>query len=90
MRHLLRTTGLVLLLGAGLAACGGGGDDGEITVSPPPPPTAPPPTQPTRLEDMFGANFGIAFRAVANSDPRDPQPGDLNPVSFTTDPIPVP
>lgn len=89
MRHLLRTSAIALGLVAGLAACDGGGGGGEVIVTPAPPPPAPPPTAP-RLEDMFGANFGTAFRAIANSDPRDPLPGDLNAVSFTTDPIPVP
>jgi hypothetical protein len=85
----MRTTALALLIGAGVAACDGGDDGGgEVIVAPPPP--APPPTAPTRLEDQFGANFGTAFRAAANTDPRDPQPGDLVGVSFTTDPIPVP
>ena len=87
MRHLLRSAAVGALLVGGLAACDGGGGGGEIIVTPPP---VTPPTPPSRLEDQFGANFGTTFRAANNTDPRDPQSGDLNAVSFTTDPIPVP
>jgi hypothetical protein len=91
MRHLLRTTALVGLLAMGVIACDGDGDDGnDVVVTPISPAPPPPPSGGVRLEDQFGANFGAAFRAAANSDPRDPQPGDLIAVSFTTDPIPVP
>lgn len=81
---LLRTTALGLLA-AGLTACGGGGGGNEVTVvTPPGPPQAAP------LEDQLGLGFGATYRTAANTDPRDPSPGDLAPVSFTTDPLPVP
>jgi len=81
-RALLGTAALAAV--AGLGACGGGGDDDVAVVTPPPTPPA------ARFEDQFGANFGISFRAVANSDPRDPAPGDIIPISFTTDPVNIP
>ena len=81
-RVLLGTAALAAV--AGLGACGGGGDDDVAVVTPPPTPPA------ARFEDQFGANFGIAFRASANSDPRDPAPGDIIPISFTTDPVNIP
>ena len=86
MQKLLHGASIVAILAAGLAGCGGG-DSGDTAVVVPPP--APPPAA-MRLEDQFGANFGTAFRVAANSDPSNPQPTDLNPVSFVTDPIPVP
>jgi hypothetical protein len=42
------------------------------------------------LEDQFGLGFGRLFRASANSDPAEPQPSDLQPLSLVTDPLPVP
>jgi hypothetical protein len=82
-RLLLRSAGAAVVAAA-LAACdGGGGDGGTVTPTPTPDP-------PARLEDQFGANFGAAFRAAANMDPRDPAPGDLIPISFTTDPVNIP
>jgi hypothetical protein len=83
MKRFLLHSAAAAALTASLAACGGGGgSDGGTTVTPPPaPPT------PVRLEDQFGAQFGAMFRAAANTDPRDPAPGDLIPISFTTDPV---
>lgn len=72
----LRTVSVLLLLAAGLAACGGGGG---VHVTPPPPFS--------RLEDMFGAAFGAAFRVVATSEPVAVAAGDIIPLSLTTEPI---
>jgi ABC-type glycerol-3-phosphate transport system substrate-binding protein len=84
-RILIKAAALVALAG-GLAACGGGGGGGgdAVVVTPPPPPAA------TAFEDQFGLGFGATYRLAANTDPRDPSPGDLIAVSFTTDPVPVP
>jgi hypothetical protein len=72
---LLASTGLAALA---LAACGGGGKDTAV-VTPPPP-------APVRLEDQFGAGFGLAFRNDRNAEPGDPQPADLEPPSLTAEP----
>lgn len=85
MKRFLLRSAAVAALAAGLSACGGGGNDDSVTVTPPPPP---PPAAP--LEDQFGAQFGAIFRTPANSDPTDPAPGDLIPISFTTDPVNIP
>lgn len=84
MRILSAVTALAIL-GAGLAACDGGGGGKSTKVTPPPEPPAAAP-----LEDQFGLAFGTAFRAASNTDPKDPGEGDLIPVSFTTDPVPIP
>ena len=85
MKSFLLHSAAAAALLASLAACGGGGgSDGDTTVTPPAPPT------PVRLEDQFGAQFGATFRTAPNSDPRDPAPGDLIPISFTTDPVNLP
>lgn len=63
-----------------LAACGGGADN---TTPPPPPPTT------VVQEDAFGAVFGTAFRADANTTPIEPKDGDIIPLSLTTEPVDV-
>jgi hypothetical protein len=66
-----------------LGACDGYDDGGGYTPPPPPPPAM-------RLEDQFGAAFGVAFRAAPSSDPADPRNGDTIPLSLTTDPVEIP
>lgn len=87
MKSFLLRSAAAAALTASLAACdsGGGGGGGGGT-----PPTPPAPPAPARIEDGFGPQFGAAFRADANSNPRDPAAGDLVPVSFTTDPVNIP
>lgn len=84
MRSLLLRVTAMVAVAAGLAACGGGGGKSTKKVTTPPPAAAPP------LEDQFGVNFGTAFRVAANTDPRDPAPGDLIPICFTCDPVNIP
>jgi len=50
----------------------------------PPPPVASP------VEDGFGLGFGAIFRTGENTDPTDPPENALIPVTFTTDPVPIP
>jgi hypothetical protein len=71
-----------VLITALLAGC----DSSNKIEAPPPPPAtvAPPPP-----EDAFGTNFGEAFRADPNSEPRTPADGDIIPLSFTEDARPV-
>lgn len=59
-----------------LAGCGGGG--GKVSINQPP--------APMRLEDQFGAGFGLAFRADRNTEPTESQPVDVEPLSLTTEP----
>lgn len=78
---IIKRTLIVLAAGAALAACGGGNDS---TAAPPPPVVIVPPAPPP-LEDSFGAGFGTRFRAGSNLDATDPVPGDLGPLSLTTE-----
>lgn len=69
--------GIKLAAGAALlalAACGNGDGGGGDDGS-------------DAIQDQFGPTFSAAFNANANAEPIDPQPGDLPPVSLTTDPI---
>ena len=79
----MKRKGLNLLLFAvpisTLAACSGGADD----PAPPPPPTT------VVQEDKFGAVFGTAFRADANSTAIEPTDGDIIPLSLTTEPVDI-
>jgi hypothetical protein len=68
-------TGLAALA---LASCGGG--KGGMAV------TTPPPTAPPRLEDQFGAGFGMAFRQDRNTEPADPAAADIEAVTLTAEP----
>ena len=67
----------LLALSVGLAACNNGGGGGG---SSPPAPAA-------KFEDQFGAAFGVAYRADANSEPKDVAPGDVIPASLTAEPV---
>lgn len=78
MSKLIRNVTTATLMGAGLAACGGGDN-----AAPPPPVVVVPPAP--KLEDGFGANFGIAYRADPNTDAKDPAAGDIVPLSLTTE-----
>ncbi len=79
----LSRAGVAAALAAGLSACGGGSDGGGNVVNPPNPPAPPA----AKFEDQFGAGFGAAYRVASNADPVEPSPGDLIPLSLTTDPV---
>lgn len=81
MSKLIRNVTTATILGAGLAACG------SNNAPPPPPVVVVPPA--AKLEDGFGANFGIAYRADPNTDAKDPVVGDIIPLSLTTDPTTI-
>lgn len=81
MARSIRTIVLVASLAAGLAACGDGGSNTS------PPPVVVPPAP--KLEDGFGANFGLAYRADPNSEAKDPTGGDIVPLSLTTEPTTI-
>jgi hypothetical protein len=73
-RTLVIATGLAALA---LASCGGGKGGQMVTA----PPMAPP-----RLEDQFGAGFGVAFRLDRNVEPGEPTAPDIEPLTLTVEP----
>ncbi len=75
-RSTLIRLGLLSLAAVVLSACGGGGG-GSVAVTP---------VTPQRLEDTFGTQFGIDYRAPANSEPVKPAPGDIIPLNLTVEP----
>jgi len=80
LRTLCAGASVVALCAAREAGSGGGGGGGGVTMPPPPPPPQ---------EDFFGTAFGVDFRAPPNSNPVVPSPGDIIPVSLTTEPQPI-
>ena len=82
MSKLLKSMLFVAVAGAALAACGGGGSE----TAPPPVVVVPPAA---KLEDGFGINFGIDYRADPNTDAKDPVPGDIIPLDLTIDPVTI-
>jgi len=79
---------IISMLIAPLGACGGGkkkraSTPPDVIVTPP----TPPPPAGANFENQFGAGFGTFFRAAAWSEPGDPQPGDVIPVSLDRDPV---
>ena len=56
-----------------LAGCSGGGGGGTVGTTP-------------KAEDFFGTQFGVDFRATANSEPVTPADGDIIALSLTTEP----
>ena len=82
MRNLYWRIAAAAMLAGGLAACGG--DNNQAATTPPPVVPA------AKLEDQFGANFGVAYRADPNTDPaKNPVDGDIIPLSLTTDPVAI-
>lgn len=82
MKLFIQRAALVAVLGSGVAACGGSGSD--ATAPPPPPPPVV-----VHQEDQFGTAFGVDFRASPMSNPVTPAPGDIVPLSLTTNPVNV-
>jgi hypothetical protein len=78
----LKRTLLVCGMGSGLAACGG--NSGDASAPAPPPPVVVMPQ-----ENQFGAAFATDYRASPMSNPVTPVPGDIIPLSLTTNPVPV-
>ncbi len=70
---------LALLGGAALALTGCGGGHSSATVTPPPVTTL-------KLEDTFGTQFGVDYRASPNSQPVKPAAGDIIPLTLTDQP----
>ena len=73
-----------------LSACGSGNNSPPPPAPPPiggTPPPPPPPPPPTSVAGQLGAGFASIFGAAANSQPKDPAPGDIVPVNKTAQPI---
>ena len=65
-----------------LGGCGGGGDGGGGGY--------PLPGAVTKLEDKLGTEFGMLYRADANSDAANPSANAAGAPDLTKDPLPVP
>ena len=78
MRTLIWKTATIAAIAGGLTACGSDTSTAPPTVVTPPPVT-------TKVEDGFGANFGIAYRADVNGIAKDPVAGDIGPLDLTKD-----
>ena len=76
MRNLIWKFVTISALACGLAACGSDN-------TPAPPAAGPPPAAAPKLEDGFGANFGIAYRADPNGIANDPLAADIAPLDLT-------
>jgi hypothetical protein len=70
------------LSGASLASCSRN-DEGDATGN------DPFSARSVAPEDQFGKNFGKAYRADRNAEPRPVKEGDVVPVSRTTEPVEV-
>lgn len=71
--HLWLKLGFGMLLMT-MAACSSGGDDDDDEDD-------------RTIQEKIGGNFAAIFNRDSNSEPVDPKPEDLPPVSLTADPI---
>ena len=78
--QLLLKASAVILLAAGLGACGSG------NYTPTPTPTQ---TVMAQQEDQFGIVFANAFRASPNGEPVSVSDGDLVAISLTAEPATI-
>ena len=81
MKNVYWQIAAVAMVAGGLSACGNSNN------TPPPPPVVVPPPPAPKVEDQFGTNFGIAYRADPNTDAKDPMAGDIIPLSLTTEAV---
>ena len=81
MKSLYWRLAAVAMAAGGLSACGNNNN------TPAPPPVVVPPPPAPKVEDQFGTNFGIAYRADPNTDAKDPMAGDIIPLSLTTEAV---
>jgi hypothetical protein len=80
----LRVAGSLLLVSVGLAACG----SQNTNIQAPAPVTV---VTPAPAATPFGTQFAAqSFPPSFILDPVEPMAGGLAPISFTTDPVPVP
>ena len=74
-RKIWIASGLLALTAVVLGACSGGHSS-----------SSPTPVTTLRLEDNFGTQFGVDFRASPDSEPVKPTSGDLTPVDLSAEP----
>lgn len=70
-------------LALALTACGRGEVKSDIELTSPTASSA-------EMESAFGEAVAETARADRSSEPRDPAPGDVAPVNYTAEPIPIP
>lgn len=74
-------TGVLLIAGTSLSACGKV-ESNDLAL-------AESADTGGRVEDRFGKEFGKAFRADPNSEPANVSDNDVVPVSLNTEPVPI-
>lgn len=77
-----KATGMLILAAVGggsLSACGEEREKKSLTIAPG--------RDSSQVDSQFGREFGAAFTADPNSEPRNVTEGDLPPVSLTTEPV---
>lgn len=74
-RKIWITAGLLTVAGLVLGACSSGHSS-----------STPTPVTTLRLEDNFGTQFGVDYRASRDSEPVKPAPGDIVPLDLTAEP----
>lgn len=82
MKKKILYTGILGLLTVGLSGCDDKGSSSSSSTS-----TVT--TQTPAFEDQFGTQFGVLYRAAANTDPANVNDGDVGAVSLTTEPVAV-
>ncbi len=73
--------GLVLIAGGSLSACNKKSGNEPLMIEPG--------RDSGTTANKFGKEFGSAFNADPNSEPREVHEGDLEPVSLTTEPVDI-
>ncbi len=73
--------GLFLIAGGSLSACNKKSGSEPLTIEPG--------RESSEIDGKFGKEFGTAFNADPNSEPRNVQDGDLAPVSLTAEPVAI-
>ena len=73
--------GLVLIAGGSLSACNKKSESDPLRIEPG--------RDSGSTDSKFGKEFGSAFNADPNSEPRNVQDGDLAPESLTTEPVAI-
>jgi len=72
---------LVLIAGGSLSACNKKSENEPLVIEPG--------RDRGATDSKFGKEFGSAFNADPNSEPRNVQDDDLPPVSLTTEPVAI-
>lgn len=73
--------GLILIAGGSLSACDKKSGSEPLTIEPG--------RESSEIDGKFGKEFGTAFNADPNSEPRNVNDNDVPPVSMTSEPVPI-